>query len=380
MAVKELQQIASKFDIHGEVIKVEENLCGHINKTFIVHVGSVETAQEPRRYILQRINHHVFQDPIAVMRNIKNVTQHIECKLRNENIRYGQKTLTLIPMKECHEQYYFQNDEHDGSIWRCYNFMQGCKTYNTVENAKQAYQAAYAFGIFQNLVSDIPIETILETIPDFHNTPKRLERLLEVVKKDRVGRLKNVENEMHFIRRRKHLVTKLINLCRNGKIPIRITHNDTKINNVMMDIVTDEAVCVIDLDTVMPGLSLYDFGDLVRSTVSPTEEDEVDLSKVEFRRFIFEALVQGYIDSCDCLVEEEIQNLVFSGILMTLEVGMRFLTDYLEGDLYFKTTRESHNLDRARTQFRLVELLEDNLIQMEDFVQRVYKEKVNSKI
>lgn len=378
MVVRDVKQIATKFDLQGDIVKVEENLSGHINKTFIVQLKGADTQELVRQCILQRINHHVFKDPIAVMQNIKTVIQHIENKLKNENFSHDIQTLSLIPIKGNHEQYYFK-EESDGTsiIWRCYKFVHGCKTHNVVENAKQAYQAAYAFGMFQNLVSDIRVETMVETIPDFHNTPKRFQRLLEVVSLDPIGRLKYIQEEIKFVQKREHHVSKLIHLAENGKIPIRITHNDTKINNVMMDVITDEAVCVIDLDTVMPGLSLYDFGDLVRSTVSPTEEDEVNLNKMEFRMFMFEALVKGYKDACECLVPEEIRHLAFSGILITLEVGIRFLMDYLEGDLYFKTARELHNLDRARTQFRLVELLEENLVQMEEFVMAVYKRREN---
>ncbi|MGB0776087.1 MAG: phosphotransferase enzyme family protein, partial [Akkermansiaceae bacterium] len=281
----------------------------------------------------------------------------------------GGQTLNLYPARGGR---FFARGE-GGGIWRCYNFIEGCMTYDIVENTRQAYQAAHAFGSFQDLVSDIEIADIEETIPDFHNTPKRYSRLMEVVEQDPAGRLSSVQEEVEFIRARQQEVGRLIDLKNQGVLPERITHNDTKINNVMIDAETDEAVCVIDLDTVMPGLSLYDFGDLVRTAVSPAAEDEKDLSKVEMRMPMFEALAEGYMNSCDCLCEAEIEQLAFAGKLISLEIGIRFLTDYLEGDVYFKSHRDGHNLDRARTQLKLVQLLEENMPAMEEFVQRLAK-------
>jgi hypothetical protein len=241
-----------------------------------------------------------------------------------------------------------------------------------VENTRQAYQAARAFGSFQDLVSDLAASNLEETIPDFHHTPKRLEKLLEVAAADPKGRLASVREEFDFIRERAGITGILLQLCKEGKIPVRVTHNDTKINNVMIDKETDEAVCVIDLDTVMPGLSLYDFGDLVRTATSPAEEDETDLTKVQMRMPMFEALVEGYLDSAgDFINDVEVDHLAFSGKLITLEIGIRFLTDYLEGDVYFKTYREHHNLDRCRTQLMLVKRIEEQEEAMVKFARKV---------
>jgi len=241
-----------------------------------------------------------------------------------------------------------------------------------VENTRQAYQAARAFGSFQDLVSDLPASELEETIPGFHDTPQRFQRLLQVAEDDPLGRLESVRSDFEFIKARQGMTGVLLNLHQEGKIPERVTHNDTKINNVMIDTETDAAVCVIDLDTVMPGLSLYDFGDLVRSAVSPAEEDERDLSKVQMRMPIYEALVEGYLDAAgDFLNDVEVEHLAFSGKLITLEIGIRFLTDYLEGDVYFKPQREQHNLDRARTQLTLVARIEEQEEAMVKFAQKV---------
>jgi len=362
-----IEEIANEFAIAGEFIEGEEIDSGHINST---HMASFKKSDgRVGRYIFQRINEQVFKDPLAVMRNVEMVTRHINWKVMRVKRDQGGQTLNLYPARGGR----FYATGEGGGIWRCYNFIEGCKTYDIVENTRQAYQAAHAFGSFQDLVSDIPVADIKETIPDFHNTPKRYARLMEVVQQDSKGRVAGAQKEIDFIKEREGIVSKLLDLKAAGVLPERITHNDTKINNVMMDMETDEAVCVIDLDTVMPGLSLYDFGDMVRTAVSPAAEDEQDLSKVDMRMPMFEALAEGYMDACDCLCEAEIENLAFSGKLISLEIGIRFLTDHLEGDVYFKTHRDNHNLDRARTQLKLVEKLEENEEAMEAFVKRLGK-------
>lgn len=365
--LKHIKEIAHEFAIAGEFVTGEEVNSGHINSTYIVTFRLPNESTE--RYILQRINESVFPDPLAVMRNVEMVTRHINWKVLRVKRDLGGQTLNLYPARG--GRFYATGD--GGGIWRCYNFIEGCRTYDIVENTRQAYQAAQAFGSFQDLVSDIPVEDIEETIPDFHNTPQRYKRLMQVVEENSLGRLQAVEKELEFVRSREGIVSKLIDLRDAGIIPERVTHNDTKINNVMIDAETDEAVCVIDLDTVMPGLSLYDFGDMVRTAVSPAAEDEQDLSKVVVRMPMFEALAEGYMDACDCLCDAEIENLAFSGKLIALETGIRFLTDYLLGDVYFKTTRKNQNLDRARTQFELVKQLENCEPEMTAFVERLAK-------
>lgn len=365
-----IEDVANEFAIAGEFLSGEEIHSGHINSTYMA--SFTEPSGSIAQYIFQRINENVFKNPLAVMRNVEMVTRHINWKVLRVKKDLGGQTLNLYPARGGR----FYAEGGGGGVWRCYNFIDGCKTYDIVENTRQAYQAGHAFGSFQDLVSDIDVDDIEETIPDFHDTPKRYKKLMEVIAANPCDRVGTAQPEIDFIQRRKHLTTKLITLRDKGKIPIRITHNDTKINNVMIDTETDEAVCVIDLDTVMPGLSLYDFGDLVRTVVSPAAEDEQDLSKVEMRMPFFESLAEGYLDGCDCLCDAEIENLVFSGKLISLEIGIRFLTDYLEGDVYFKSKHDRHNLDRARTQLKLVEELEKKEQEMGKFVSRLAKRRL----
>lgn len=362
-----IKEIANEFAIPGDFISGMEINSGHINSTYLVEFRSKDGSKA--RYVLQRINESVFRDPKAVMRNVEVVTRHINWKVLRVKRDLSGQTLNLFPARG---GLFHAEVEGDG-IWRCYNFIEGCCTYDVVQNPRQAYEAAKAFGSFQDLVSDIPLENIEETIPDFHNTPKRYENLIQAVAEDSLNRVDGVKRELDFVRSKEEILCKLIDLSNSGILPRRITHNDTKINNVMMDSVTDKAICVIDLDTVMPGLALYDFGDMVRTAVSPATEDEKDLSKVVVRSSIFQALVEGYLDGCDCLCDAEIDNLTFSGKLITLETGIRFLTDYLLGDTYFKTAYAGHNLDRARTQFQLVRQLEHYEPQLQALVIRSAK-------
>jgi aminoglycoside phosphotransferase (APT) family kinase protein len=345
-----IAKIGGQFDIGGEFTHGGEIDSGHINSTFRATYRQADGSV--RCYILQAINRHVFKDPHAVMANVERVTRHIHAKAPA-----GQTTLRLFPARSGGT---WIEDEH-GSVWRCYNFIEGCVTYDIVETTRQAFQAAQAFGAFQNLVSDLDPGSLTETIPNFHHTRQRFDRLMEVVAADPCGRLASVKSEIAFIRDREPLVDVLLDLAAAGEIPLRVTHNDTKINNVMIDAQTDEAVCVIDLDTVMPGLALYDFGDLIRTATSPAAEDETDLSKVKLRLPMFQALVEGYLAAAkNFLTATEVRHLAFSGKLITLELAIRFLTDHLEGDVYFKTHRPDHNLDRCRTQLQLVREIEAN--------------------
>jgi hypothetical protein len=362
--------IANQFAIEGDFIQGEEIESGHINSTYRV---TFETADGQRqRYILQRINEKVFKDPVAVMRNVECVTRHINWKVLRVKKDLGGQTLNLYPGRGGRSWVIGPN----GGVWRCYNSIEGCVTYDIIENTRQAYQAARAFGSFQDLVSDLPASEIEETIPDFHHTRKRFERLMQMADADPHGRAGSVGPELEFVRRREQDVDVVLGLLASHAIPTRITHNDTKINNVMIDGDSDEAVCVIDLDTVMPGASLYDFGDLIRTATSPAAEDEQDLSKVVMQMPMFEALVDGYLDAAgDFLNDAEAEHLAFSGKLITMETGIRFLTDFLEGDTYFKTHREGHNLDRCRTQFKLVAEIERQQEAMEKFVKKVRRGK-----
>lgn len=365
-----IQDIGRQFAIRGEMVDVWEIKSGHINSTF--RTSYLRPGGDTSRYIFQSINRNVFKDPIAVMNNVEAVTRHINSRVLRLKKDLGGQTLSLFPARD--GRVWVEDEE--GAVWRCYNFIEGCVTYDVVENTRQAYQAARAFGSFQDLVSDLPPVSIVETIPDFHNTPKRFARLMEVAKADPKGRLSSVQEEFDFIRNRESLTNCLLKHQESGAIPVRITHNDTKINNVMIDADLDEAVCVIDLDTVMPGLALYDFGDLARSATSPAAEDEKDLTKVQMQMPMFEGLVEGYLDAASGFLNgQECALLVDSAKLLTFEVGIRFLTDFLQGDTYFKIARPGHNLDRCRTQLKLVERMEDQEKAMRKFADTVVRSK-----
>jgi hypothetical protein len=359
-------EIGDQFAIKGDFLIGEEIDSGHINNTY--RATYREPSGRVQRYIFQAINRHVFKDPYAVMRNVEAVTRHINDRVLRLKKDLGGQTLNLFPARAGGSWV----EDAAGTVWRCYNHIEGCVTYDIVENTRQAYQAAHAFGAFQDLVSDLDPKSIEETIPDFHHTRKRFARLMEVAAADTHGRLAAVTEEMEFIRRREQVIGVLLDLVEGGHIPRRVTHNDTKINNVMIDAATDEAVCVIDLDTVMPGLALHDFGDLVRTATSPAAEDETDLSKVRMQMPMFEALVKGYLDSAGAFINEvETAHLAHAGKLITLEVAIRFLTDFLEGDVYFKTHHLSHNLDRCRNQLKLVEQIEAQEEEMSAIIRKL---------
>lgn len=364
-----IAQIGDQFAINGEFLYGEELRNGHINTTYRACYRSDDGSEE--RYILQRINDYVFKDPAQVMRNVEKVTRHITWKLLRRRKDAAGQTLTLYPARGGRN--YIVLPEH-GGMWRCYNNIEDTHTYDVVENTRQAYQAGYAFGSFQDLICDMNPEDIKESIPDFHNTPKRYADLLKAVEADPMGRVANCKAELDLLATWAPELSKLVDLQKQGVLPTRITHNDTKINNVMLDEETDSAVCVIDLDTVMPGLVLYDFGDMVRTATCVASEDEEDLSKVYMQMPFFESLVEGYLDAANgFLTREEVDMLAFSGWLITAEIGIRFLTDYLEGDKYFRTHKPEHNLIRARNQFALATSILDNLPKMERYVRKLHR-------
>jgi aminoglycoside phosphotransferase (APT) family kinase protein len=358
--------LAEKFQILGALREAVPHGSGHINDTF---AATFSVSGTRVRYIFQRINHRVFRDPQALMGNILRVTVEVRRHLINSGVSdYTRRGLTVVPALDGLP---FVRDE-EGSYWRCYLFIEGASTYDSIREPRTAYEAARAFGQFQRMLTELPGPRLNETIPDFHNTPARFRRLQEAVAADSCGRLAEVGAEWDFIRSREALVGVLSDLQAKGEIPERITHNDTKLNNVMIDDATGTGICVIDLDTVMPGLALHDFGDMVRSATSPAAEDEKDLSKVVMRLPVFEALLRGYLSGAGAFLNEaEKAHLVFSGKLITLEIGIRFLTDYLEGDTYFKTKRPGQNLDRCRSQLALVASIEAQEAAMEKLAREV---------
>ena len=337
---------------------------GHINQTYAITVTSEQGA---KRYILQKINTNTFKDPAGLMENVCGVPDSLREKAKQRGADPARATLHVVPTKE--EKPYYQ--AADCSCWRIYEFVENTVCLQQVQSAEDFYQSAVAFGNFQHQLADYPAHTLHETIPHFHDTPKRFADFQCAVAEDRMGRAAQVQREIEFVRAREAEYHVMVDLLAAGKLPLRVTHNDTKLNNILFDKTTGEGLCVIDLDTVMPGLSLYDFGDLVRTSVSPDDEDETDLSKVCVRMDIFRALVRGFLDGAQgCLTKKELELLPFSGELITFEIGLRFLTDYLNGDNYFKISRDNHNLDRCRTQFMLVK----RLIEQEKKLKKIVKE------
>lgn len=360
---KLLRSVVGCFNLYGDYVSGHPYGHGHINDTFLITLNQGGTLV---RSIFQRVNQRVFTDPPALMENIYRVTSHLRDKVRAQQLNDGtRRVMTLIPTEDgCS---FLQDDS--GHYWRAYIFIEAASTHNTITETSQAYEAAKAFGQFQALLSDLPAPALNETIPDFHNGRKRFDTFVQVLEKDAANRAADVRKEIAFLQDRGPLFDILPQKIAAQELPLRTTHNDTKINNVMLDDTTGEGVCVIDLDTVMPGLVLYDFGDMVRTFTSPAAEDERDLSKTTMLIERFEALVKGYAHGAgDFLTSAEREQLVFSAKLIPLIIGMRFLTDFLDGDNYFKVHRDGHNLDRCRTQFRLVESVCEQQEKMEEIV------------
>jgi len=357
--------VSAEFAFDGRIVSAAPYGSGHINDTFLT---VVENAGGPRRFILQRINHQVFKQPDLLMENVARVCAHAHAKLSAAGTTDAhRRALRLIPT---HQGKAWHVDQ-SGNRWRCYDFIEGATGHDVVRSPAQAESAAKAFGAFQALLADLPGERLHETIPDFHHTPSRFARFQAALAKDSHGRAAAAGPEIAFALARAGEVSVVVDALRDGSLPERVTHNDTKLNNVLLDDVTQEGVCVIDLDTVMPGSALYDFGDLVRTSTSPAAEDETDLSKVTMQLPMFEALVRGYLSSArGFLTPREKELLPFAGKLITLEIGLRFLTDWLEGDTYFKIKRPTHNLDRCRTQFKLAASIEEQLPAMREIVER----------
>jgi Ser/Thr protein kinase RdoA (MazF antagonist) len=358
-----LAEVVESFEFDGHFVDAEPYGIGHIHDTYLAYFRAKNGSR--RRYILQRINHHVFLRPQLLMENIQAVTAHLREKIVASGGDPRRETLNLIPTVDGDAFRRVNN----GDYWRAYLFVHGAQTYEVAHSLEHVYSAAKAFGTFQRLLEDFPADTLHETIPGFHDTRKRFAAFVEAVEQDVANRARLVQPEIAFVSRREGETSVLVDLVEQGRLPQRVTHNDTKFNNVMIDDQTGEGICVIDLDTVMPGLSLYDFGDSIRSGANPAAEDEPNLAKVYVDLGIFDRFVRGYLDAVrDNLTELEVDYLPFSAKLMTFECGMRFLTDYLSGDTYFKVHREHHNLDRARAQFKLVQDMEDKMDRMAEVV------------
>lgn len=336
---------------------------GHINDTF-----SADTPEGC--FVLQRINRFVFPSPENIMENIIGVTDFIRAKLERQGGDPDRGTLTVRKTVDGQGGFVDQ----DGGYWRCTFLISGATAHETATSPKMLREAGRAFGEFQRMLSDYPADTLHEIIPKFHDTPDRFRQLREAAEQDRAGRRHAVAAELEFAGQREKSCGLLTDLLHEGKLPLRVTHNDTKMSNVLIDDQTDEAVCVIDLDTVMPGLAAFDFGDSIRAGASTGAEDETDLSKVHFDLSLYEAYAEGFLSAAGrALTEEELRTLPDGAILMTFEVGVRFLTDYLNGDVYFRVSRPDQNLDRARNQFHLVREMEASRAAMEDVIWKYAK-------
>jgi len=358
-----LREISTLFDLRADFVHGAAYGSGHINDTYC---GSFDQAGLRLRYILQRINTRVFKTPFELMDNVARVTGHALARLLADgHPEARRRTLTCIPAVDgrpyaCDAQ---------GNVWRAYPFIERARGYDELETNEQAYQAAKAFGNFQKLAADLGGARLHETIPHFHHTPKRLDALRAAIDADACNRAAAVRPEIAFVMERVADCARVTDLIASGVIPERVTHNDTKLNNVLLDDVTAEGVCVIDLDTTMPGSALYDFGDMVRTATSTTGEDDPDLSRLDVRLDRFEALVRGYLGAAKAFLNAaEIAHLAFAGKLLTLECGIRFLTDHLQGDVYFKIRHPGHNLERCRNQFGFVAAIEAKLAAMEQIV------------
>lgn len=364
-----IDEVAVRFQTKGAATEHAPYGNGHINDTFLVVCGTQEG--ERRRYILQKMNHSIFKMPQQLMENVVNVTEYLRGMIAGRGGDPDRETLNVVKTKDGSN--YYLDDE--GNYWRMFLFVEQTVCLEKVESAKDFYDSAVAFGNFQKMLSDYPAQTLHETIPNFHNTPSRFSDFQRAVREDRMGRAAQAREEIAFALAREADTRVLTDMLKAGELPLRVTHNDTKLNNILFDADTKKAICIIDLDTVMPGLSHYDFGDSIRFGASTGAEDEKDLDKIEMDLSLFEAFTKGYLEGCGgSLTEKEIEMLPMGAKLMTYECGIRFLADFLEGDTYFKIHRDGHNLDRARTQFKLVKDMEDKWADMAAIVEK-YKNR-----
>lgn len=361
--MKYLNEVAEAFQCPGAYLGDEPYGSGHINDTYKAYYN---VEGEEVHYIHQRINHNIFRDVPGLMENIGRVTRHQRMKFEPAGVDgIDRRVLTLIPTVDGKDFY----QDSEGNYWRTYIFIEEAIGIDVIENTDQAYESAKAFGGFQCQLADLP-GRLNDTIPNFHHTRSRYDTLIQAIADDAHGRAADVQAEIAFAKEREGMVDVVADLMASGGIPERVTHNDTKLNNVLIDTESGKGLCVIDLDTVMPGSVLYDFGDMIRTTTNQAAEDEPDLSKVEMDIGYFEALVKGYLETASgFLVPKERELLAFSGKLITFEIGLRFLTDYLRGDTYFKTHREGQNIDRCRKQFKMVQSMERQMDAMQQIVE-----------
>ena len=355
---KDLQTAIEAFAFDSPVESTKPFGGGHINETLLL------TTQKGSQYILQKMNTHVFTDPQGLMENVFRVTEFLKKRIVEQGGNPNRETLTFIQTRN--GELYYNGTK---GAWRAYRFQSDLMALDAPRSPKDFYASGKAFGRFQALLGSYQAETLHETIPHFHDTPHRMKQLHEAIEKNAAGRADGVKEEIEFALAREEASSIVMDLQKQGVLPLRVTHNDTKLNNVLLDPASGEGVCVIDLDTVMPGQAIFDFGDSIRYGASTAAEDEQDLSKVEFDLDLFDAYTRGFLEGCNNVLTPAERDLLPTGAwMMTLECGMRFLADYLNGDVYFKTAYPEHNLVRARTQFKLVQEMEEKQDQMQAIV------------
>lgn len=353
-----LTRVCEAFAFDGKIIDAKPFGSGHINDTMLL------TTDKGSQFVLQKINTYVFTDPQALMENVFAVTEFLKKRLVERGDDPNRGTLTFI--KTLDGKLYHSDSE---GAWRAYRYQGDLIALNACRSTDDFYASGKAFGRFQAMLTDYPAETLHETIPNFHNTPVRFQQLHEAIQKDAAGRLDSVKEEIEFALEREKDASIVMDLQASGVLPLRVTHNDTKLNNVLLDPVTGEGVCVIDLDTIMPGHAIFDFGDSIRFGASTADEDEADLSKVQLNLELFDAYTKGFLEGCNNVLSDAEKDLLPTGAwTITLEQGVRFLTDYLNGDIYFGTHYPEQNLDRARTQFKLVKEMEEKQDQMQAII------------
>ncbi len=370
MIYNEIKHILRQFCFEGKYVSAEELSSGNINATYSLSYeqdnGSI------RHYILQRISSVAFKNPHELMANIQLVVNHITAAMARAKQNCERKTLEFIA---CKQGGYLYCDEN-GKYWRSYVFIENAKAYDAIEDPIHFYEAGRGFGEFQKYLSDFPAEKLSATIPDFHNTTKRFYAFVAAVAEDRAGRVSALEKEIDFFFDRRKMMNKIISLTEAGVLPERVTHNDTKLNNVLIDNITGKALCVIDLDTVMPGSILYDYGDAIRYGACTAAEDEEDISKISVDMNLFRLFTDGFVSEiANTITDEEIRHLPLGVLVITCELAMRFLTDYINGDEYFKVKYPEHNLIRAHAQMKLLEEFEARYDEMQAYVSGLIDKK-----
>jgi hypothetical protein len=364
----DFKNIVENFKINESFSKAKAFGSGHINDTFLVKTFGKNQRRdggtESKKYILQRKNGNIFKNIPGLIKNMEVATEHIRKKLRQQQDAYPNRgVLTMIPCND--GEYYYLDNENN--YWCLYDFIENCKSYNIADTFQKAIYCGEAYGEFISQLSDLDTDLCIETIPEFHSINMRLNKFHKAVNEDIAGRINDIPNEIQFVYEREEEMKKVLKFEKQG-IPKRIIHNDTKLNNVLFD-ENDNILCVVDLDTVMPGLVLYDFGDAIRTISNPVAEDEKDVSKVIFNIELYEAFAKGFLGkTINILTKEEIENLAFSAKLMTFIIGLRFLTDYIEGDVYYKIAHPNHNLERAKVQFKLLSSMEENFDKMQQII------------